>query len=260
MKKLTLLFSLFLFMISFSFSVHGQEVKSSNHISTFGIYEYTLEVSVPKKYKAPFAAMDLIPNADGTDWEKIPIYDTDGNGKYEVTFRAYNGVVTMYWSDFNKPDQNKPMRSSPFFYENLGCVRFALVDGQMIAADQFNPTLPGIKGDNYIRWGGYNENWEVPVFVNNSEIRIPEGEEVQYYFALSSPKNWEHQQQEFFDASGWGRVFIDPDEGDYEVSGFIGLGYGALLKSGKIVWPSLKVDEVKHWNTKKDGFMIPIPD
>ncbi|WKZ24491.1 MAG: hypothetical protein QY321_02645 [Patescibacteria group bacterium] len=257
MKKLTLLFFAFLMILFFAPRSEAQELKSSTYLPEIGMYEYVLELAVPKRYKTPYAASDLQPKPDGSGWEEILIYDSDGNGLYEFKFRSYNRIIAMYWSDIKRADANLPMQKSPYFNIDTKCVHFAVFDGKMVSVSEFNPTPPGKYGDEYVRWDDYNADWEVPIWVNNTPIY---GEDFQYHFVMHSTNSWKHQHQVFTDASGWGKILVDPEQNDYDQPDYIGLGYGALLRSGDIVWPALRVEKVQYWNTKKDGFMIPVPD
>jgi hypothetical protein len=221
------------------------------------MYIYHLKFKKPKKASSMYISGEMTAkvNPDGSVvWEKISIYDSDGDGEYEYTFVTWNRLIKFYVSG-EGVRWNPQLVDSPFYDEDSGCWIIGFQDGELVTRSEFKPVYPGTWGDEFIRGeiiGDY-----LHLYFNNNML----SEGAVECFAQLSGNGWQEMPETILNGWGWGEVKVKiskiyyQDEKGEKHYNILRLGFGGYNAKGEQVWP-MEIDKSIFFNLIFKGFQI----
>lgn len=230
------------------------QILVGSKADSVGRISYEISVPAVPGYNDPFVSGDYL-GFDGETWAKAPL-ENNGSDQYVFKIITYDSPIKMYYSSYSQPYNPKmSTKYLDYYSKEAKLIQFYLAGGQMLHYEH-QPSLPGIDGDNILRFEWINGN-TLRVYCNL--LLLPKN--FQEPFALSSCNEWKEKNLTVNNSSGWGYVDIDVSKNNYETSGYIGFGYGGKVDEVK-VWPSIpELSQYAHKNGKGeiDGLYFQIP-
>lgn len=241
---------LFLLMICFVSMSQAQILLKQETLSN-KMHSYVLGFKGIKKAKSMFVSGEMSKRVvdNKVVWDKIPIYDTDGDGLYEYTIVTYNKLIKYYVSG-EGVKWNPNLSKEPTYDSESQCLVTGFVDGGLVSQSEFKLQYPGKWGDEFIR-GETVANGKIAIICNLTYVEIPSGVTADYPFFQVSPK-WDITRATILNSWGWALILLNPEdiedqdaEGN-QYPGILRLGYGIMTTTGEKLWPAF-LDKCQFW-------------